>query len=324
MSNIEPNDLRDEAIEITTFVPRDIELIDPEWHGPRETLRPVRRPRKWLPIFLFVATCGSTFFVGMLIGNLGPNAPMAGLLLNGLQYSVAVMSILLAHEMGHYLVARYHRVPASLPYFIPMPIPPLGTMGAVIVQGRGVADRRQMFDIAIAGPLAGLVLAIPIACFGMAETHKSVMEPGNGGYVLGDPLVMQWMKEHFHGPVAKNEDVAITPLLMAGWVGIFVTALNLIPIGQLDGGHLLYCLIGRRAHRVAIGMLLFAIAWMVYTGNVGYMLIVVLLIVFGPRHPPTANDYVSLGRARIVAGWLTLAFIIIGFTPVPITFLGPP
>lgn len=316
------DEYRDDAAELTTFVAKDAELIDPRRNGHGRPAPPAR-PRRWLPMFLFVATCFSTWLVGAL--GFRPIDAGVGLtgqhVLDGLRYSAAVMSILLAHEMGHYLLARFHRVPASLPYFIPMPISPFGTMGAVIVQGRGVADRRQMFDIAVAGPLAGLVLALPIAWFGMAETQKDVVEPGKVSYVLGDPLVMQWMKEHFHGPVAENEDVLLTPLLMAGWVGIFVTALNLIPIGQLDGGHLLYCLVGRHAHRVAIGLLLAAVGWMIYTRNEAYILLAVLLMIFGVRHPPTADDRIPLGSGRVLLGWLTLAFIVIGFTPVPFTVL---
>ena len=120
----------------------------------------------------------------MAAGDVAPAAALSGYLMNVLSYSVAVMSILLAHEMGHYLTARYHRVPASLPYFIPMPFSPLGTMGAVIVQTRGVADRRQMFDIAVAGPLAGLVLALPIAWFGMAEAQTIVHSSSNLGNTI--------------------------------------------------------------------------------------------------------------------------------------------
>jgi membrane-associated protease RseP (regulator of RpoE activity) len=320
MSDMEREETRAEPVEITTFVADDAELIDPNWNGSNQPVVP-RRPRKWLPLFLFVATCFSTCFAyTVFIGGIPASGPTLSTLFPGLKYSAAVLSILMAHEMGHYLAARFHRVPASLPYFIPMPISPLGTMGAVIVQGRGVADRRQMFDIAIAGPLAGLVLALPAAWYGMAETQTLTIPPTAGNVmVFGDPIIMQWMKEYFHGPMAANQDVMLTPLLMAGWVGIFVTALNLIPIGQLDGGHILYCLIGRRAHRVALGLLLFAVGWMVYTSSPNYILLIVLLFVFGPKHPPTANDAVPLGPLRVALGWLTLAFIVIGFTPNPIS-----
>ncbi len=326
---MEPEGKQDEPLEITAFVPRQVDLIDSNGvhrlsldYAGTPAVR--RRPRKWLPIFLFIATCASTWLAGTQVSPNLLAAELTTYILSGFRYAVPVMLILLAHEMGHYLQTRRYGVPASLPYFIPMPISPLGTLGAVIVQGRGVADRKQMFDIAISGPLAGLVLALPIAYFGMQETEKVTFQPGQDTLVFGDPLIVEWMKTHFHGPLAENEDVRLTPLLLAGWVGILVTALNLIPIGQLDGGHILYCIIGRRAHRVAIGLLLASVAWMWQTDNYGYVLIVILLILFGPRHPPTADDTVPLGLPRVMLGWLTLAFIVVGFTPVPISKVQPP
>ncbi|MBT4865197.1 MAG: site-2 protease family protein [Planctomycetaceae bacterium] len=324
MSDMEREETRDEPVEIRTFVAAEPELIDPGFDAASHP--PVaRRPRRWLPLFLFVATVLSTWFAGIFYAADPPlGSPFVDFVLEGLRYSVAVMSILLAHEMGHFLAARIHRVPASLPYFIPMPISPLGTMGAVIVQGRGVADRRQMFDIAIAGPLAGLVLALPIVWFGLVDSKTVPKVPVDGvAFIFEDPLVMQWMIEHIHQGISENETVRLSPLIMAGWVGILVTALNLIPIGQLDGGHILYCLIGRRAHKVAMGLLLFAVAWMIYTNSLNYILLVILLFVFGPKHPPTADDSIPLGPVRVAMGWLTLAFIVIGFTPNPISQVGP-
>jgi membrane-associated protease RseP (regulator of RpoE activity) len=316
---MEQEETRVEPVEITTFVADDAELIDPNWNGGNQPVVP-RRPRKWLPLFLFVATCFSTCFAyTVFIGGIPASGPTLSTLLPGLKYSAAVLSILMAHEMGHYLAARFHRVPASLPYFIPMPISPLGTMGAVIVQGRGVADRRQMFDIAVAGPLAGLVLALPVLWLGV-ERATIQASPRAGEIVFGMPLLVKFMFEHARPELMEaGKAIADNPLLMAGWVGIFVTALNLIPIGQLDGGHILYCMIGRRAHRVAMGLLLFAVGWMVYTSSPNYILLIVLLFVFGPKHPPTANDAVPLGPLRVALGWLTLAFIVIGFTPNPIS-----
>lgn len=288
--------------------PQIVELIDPaeaENFEPERfrPLRPVSRPvrsRKKLALFLFLATCLSTFLAG------GP------------VYAVAVMLILTAHEMGHYLQSRRYHVPASLPYFIPMPFTPLGTMGAVIVQGGHVADRKQLFDIAITGPLAGLVLALPISWFGLLQSHIAPLSPNYNGFVFGDPLIFRWMAELIHGPIGPNEQIVTPPLAFAGWVGIFVTALNLIPIGQLDGGHILYALIRRRAHWVARGLLLGAVGYMISTGDYSYSLMVILLFLIGPSHPPTRDDTVPLGRFRIILGWLTLAFIVIGFTPRPI------
>lgn len=325
MSEREP--LADEPI----FEPVEVILLD-------QQRRPVRRPRRApaerrirLSLILFACTCVSTFVVGAIGGEFFPDprffAAVWGLIgkigawplvVKGLSYSVPVMGILLFHEMGHYLQARRHHVPASPPFFIPMPLSPFGTMGAVILQGAGVADRRQMFDIAISGPLAGLVLAIPIAWYGVTQSTLAAVEPGAMTRVYGDPLILTWMCDIVHGPRPENVEVVLNPMLFAGWVGIFITALNLIPIGQLDGGHILYCLVGRQAHTVAMTFLTGSLVYMVWTGNYSYMFIVLLLMFFGPLHPPTADDSVPLGPLRTILGWLTLGFIIIGFTPTPI------
>lgn len=304
-------------------VPVHNRLVPNDTHDPHLTHVPRWKLRH---LVLFVLTCLSTFYVGAF----GPVPPWlleeylritgqswSEAIINGLTYSSAVMAILFAHEMGHYLQARRYHVAASPPYFIPMPLTPFGTMGAVIVQYSGYADRKKLYDIAISGPLAGLVLALPIAWWGIQQSVVQVIPPNYKGMIYGDPLVMEWMYELVHGPLAKNEEVVINPLLFAGWVGIFITALNLIPVGQLDGGHILYSLIGKRAHTVAMLVLGGGMAYMVYTGSYQYTLIIVLLLFMGPRHPPTANDNEELGWFRILLGWLTLAFIFIGFTPNP-------
>jgi Zn-dependent protease len=245
-------------------------------------------------------------------------------LLNGLIFSGGVLAILVCHEMGHYLQARRYGVPASWPYFIPMPFSPFGTMGAVIVQQAGVADRKSMFDIAITGPLAGLVVALPLAWWGIQHSEVVTPEPGQIVHGYGDPLILKWIVRHFFGPLEPNQDVLLNPLLFAGWVGVFITALNLIPIGQLDGGHILYCLLRRKAHGVARGLFFIAagvVAWSSFFGDGAYatwFLMLMLLWMMGTRHPPTSDDNVPLGTFRVLLGWLTLMFIVVGFTPRPI------
>lgn len=246
-------------------------------------------------------------------------------LTGGLKYSVALMAILTAHEMGHFLQARRYGVPASWPWFIPMPLPPLGTMGAVIVQSSGYADRKQMFDIGITGPLAGLVIAIPITIWGLQDSRIANIEAFGGGMTFGNPLLLQWLAEwHFGKPLLPNEDIMLTPLLHAGWVGILITALNLIPIGQLDGGHILYGLIRRKADKFSVPLLWFAVIWTLTTGNWNYSAMIFLMMMMGARHPPTRDDSVPLGIVRTVLGWLTLSFVLIGFTPTPFSFPKPP
>ena len=238
--------------------------------------------------------------------------------LSGVMYSIPLMSILLCHEMGHYLLSVRHRVPASFPYFIPLPLPPLGTMGAVILQGRGVATRRQMFDIAVAGPIAGLVITIPVLLLGIYQSGYKTIVP-SGGLEFGEPLLLQWLIHWIHGPGLPGQSFLITSLGLAGWVGVFITAMNLLPVGQLDGGHILYTLIGRKAHVVAMLVIVAGVAMMTIQGTYTFTLLLILLMVTGLRHPPTANDAEPLGTGRAILGWLTLSFLIIGFTPTPIS-----
>jgi len=341
----QPEPVADGSVPVRTVPADQVFLLgEPESRPVSSTaLHPApRRSRSRLALILFLLTCLSTFLTGLII--LGqPLFPTVlefldvrflryfmknfpAHLVTGLVYSGCVMGILGAHELGHYLQARRYGVPASFPFFIPFPISPFGTMGAVIVQQSGVADRKSMFDIAISGPLAGLVVALPVTYFGIVGAK--VIEISGPGPAYGDPLLLKWMYAAILGPIPAGSDVAIdyNPMLFAGWVGIFITALNLIPIGQLDGGHILYCLIGRRAHYVARALFLTAATVVVYSiafgdgDYMGWSLMLFLIWMFGTRHPPTANDRMKLGPVRVVLGWLTLMFIIIGLTPTPMYF----
>jgi len=277
--------------------------------------RKIRRMYPWA-FFLFFAACASTWYIG---GQTATGFDKTA----GLTYSAAVMGILIAHELGHYLQALRYGVPASPPMFIPMPLPPLGTMGAVILQGAGFANRKVLFDIAISGPLAGLVVALPVVWWGLQDSTVMTIKPSQTALIFGDPLILEWMYELQHGVLAPNQEVVLNPLLHAGWVGIFITAVNLVPVGQLDGGHILYTLIGRKAHWVAYGIIIGAVVWMVATGNPTFMLMILLLWGFGLRHPPSSDDSVSIGGFRTILAWLTLAFVPIGFTPVPFMVMEP-
>ena len=257
------------------------------------------RRRILLPVLLFAATCVSTWLVG------------------GYAFSLPLMITLLAHELGHFLQARRYGVPASLPYFIPMPPSPIGTMGAVIVMQPGRGDRRALFDIAVTGPLAGLIPAILFSIVGLQRSQIIQMAEQPVGLILGEPLFFRLLAYFTFGPLPEGQDIALHPVAYAGWVGIFITALNLIPIGQLDGGHILYALLLRRAHLVAQALLLAAVIGVVVWGYWGWMLMIVLLMLMGPVHPPTANDHVPLGTGRVILGWASLCFVPLGFTPMP-------
>lgn len=314
---------------------RPLEITEFE---PEPPFRP--SPRVWrLSILLFSLTCLTTFYIGAtchggmialdtIILTLWHGGPQRGPLLrhlvwSGASYSVPLMGILLLHELGHFLQARRYGVPAIPPMFIPMPFYPFGTMGAVIVQSPHHADRKALFDIAISGPLAGLCLALPVAWWGISLSKTAVLDGAQGAQIFGDPLILKWMITAVHGPLGPNEDVIINPVLMAGWVGVFITALNLTPIGQLDGGHILYCLIGRRAHFVALAFVVMVVAYMVMSKYWAFSVMLMLILMMGIRHPPTTDDRVPLGPFRVVAGWLTLAFLVIGINPRPIDFREP-
>ncbi len=266
---------------------------------------PTPTRRQWrIAGILFVLTLLSTFVMG------GP------------VYALAVMFMLTTHELGHYIQSRRYRVAASLPFFIPMPISPIGTMGAVIIMRERIAHTKALFDIGISGPLAGLVPSLAFTVIGVSQATIAPIPTDRATLAFGEPLLFQWIAHAFHGPIPDGQSLWLGPFGMAGWVGIFITALNLLPIGQLDGGHILYALLGRRAHTVAMGLLGAAVVAVIVSGNWGWSLAIGLLMLMGPKHPPTLDDSVPLDPGRRILGWATLAFVIIGFTPTPMWFEG--
>ena len=284
-----------------------------------------RRELRW-PLILFALTCASTYSVGAVWSDPfafagPPGSILLALITNvrcGIAYMAAVMSILLAHEMGHFLQAVRYGVPASLPIFLPLPITPLGTLGAVI-RLRGLqANRKELFDIGLTGPLAGLVLAAPMAWIGIRTAD--VVPYDADGFSFGSPLLFKllvgWLR-----PEVGSASLLIhhaNPLLMASWVGMLVTGLNMLPIGQLDGGHVTYALLGKQAHWLARLMIFAVCVFIIYERQYGWSLMLALVVFFGIHHPPTANDRAELGRWRTVLGWVSLAIPIFCLTPFPV------
>ena len=267
---------------------------------------PAPRPRRLrLPILLFVATCLSTFWAG-----LGLHKSLDGWV-EALLYAGPLMFILICHEAGHFIQAHRYGVHTSYPFFIPMPFGPLGTIGAVIGMEPRIGNRRALFDIGITGPLAGLVPTLIFCVVGLSLSQYVV-----GRDTFADPPVLRMLAHFVLGPMPQGQVIQTHPMAFAGWVGLLLTAVNLIPIGQLDGGHVLYALLRRKSHYVATPLLLAAMV-MVLTGYWWWWLMVFLMVLMGARHPPTADDNVPLGPVRIVLGWLTLAFVLVGFTPDP-------
>lgn len=292
---------------------------------------PPTRPRRnvIVPGVLFAATCVSTFLAGMQgfsfqesMISLALSQPLVflGELAQrwqaGLTYMLAVMAILLAHEMGHFLQAVRYRVPASLPFFIPMPFTPLGTMGAVIGMEKSTADRRQLFDIGLSGPLAGLVVAIPVTCWGILRA-QIVEVPPPGTLSFGDPLIFKLLVPLLRPGATFDTELYLNPLLMAGWVGMLITGLNMFPISQLDGGHVIYALFGRYSWLMVRAVLVGCIAAIVYWQLYVWTVMFVLVVLIGIDHPRTANDRAPLGWWRWTLGLASLAIPVLCFVPNP-------
>jgi membrane-associated protease RseP (regulator of RpoE activity) len=290
-----------------------------------------RGRRKRLPLVLFLLTCVSTCLAGatgwmpaeyLLTAVFGQDAmPLRRALIShwadGLIYMVCVLGILLTHEMGHFLAAVWHRIPASLPFFLPLPISMVGTMGAVIALDGRRADRRQTFDIGLAGPLAGLIVAMPILWLGIQKLDPRI--PAHGQFTLSSPLAAQLMTRSAASgaePVAEVWYSQLNPYFMAGWVGLLITGLNMLPVSQLDGGHVLYTVLGRRiAHWFARGFMAVAAGYIVWLGAWMWLPMMLIVLLIGTDHPPTRDDRVPLGWYRLVLGGLALLIPVFCFSP---------
>jgi len=311
--------------------------------------------RTWINVVLYVLTILSTLYVGTLNSGAVPENldqgqaflwPLTHLWL-GWPFALSLMVILTGHELGHYFTGRHFKVPVTLPYFIPFPLPPLGTMGAFIQMKGQATDRRQMLAIGVAGPLAGFILAVPILILGLSMSHVepwNLPPPGMSSMLEGSSILYLLLKFAMFGqilpgsgvppetlaaalregaaalfgtvPIGSGYDVIISPVALAGWAGLLVTALNLLPVGQLDGGHVLYSLIGRKARLLTwpiIGLclvmgLLFWQGWFLWAG---------LIFLFGQGHPDPLDDITRLNvRGKVVAVVMLLVFVLT-FTPLP-------
>jgi Zn-dependent protease len=292
------------------------------------------RERYWLHAILFVLTFLTTTTVGArlaysfdrnrpifldedLIGVLtgfGHTITHPMQLLSGLPFSITLLTILLAHEMGHYLTCRYYKIDASLPYFLPAPTL-IGTLGAFIRIRSAIYYKRQLFDVGIAGPIAGFVFVIPALAIGLAFSKVIPGIAVQGDLVFSTPGILRIL-EALVFPGISPADIYLHPIARAAWVGIFATALNLLPIGQLDGGHILYSFIGDR-HRKLSKVFVAALVPMSYF-SISWLLWAVLLFFFGLKHP-TIYDGAQMGRGRTKLGLLALVMFIVCFSLAPIS-----
>ena len=251
-----------------------------------------------IKIILFLLTIASTYFV------------------QGFAYSFALMTILLSHEMGHYFTSRHYGIPATLPYFIPFPLSPFGTFGAIIKMKGFITNKRALFDIGVAGPLAGFIVATPFIIMGIKWSTIEVISPGTPFIQLGDPLIFRILQRLLIGEIPPGSDIVLHPFGYAGWVGLFVTALNLLPVGQLDGGHVLYAVFGERSKWVFM-VVITALGLTAIFYNPGWLLLVILLIIFGMRHPQPLDTETGLDTPRKVLAFVILLIFLLSFTPAP-------
>ncbi len=293
-------------------------------------VRPFPPPpqRVWLHVVLLGLTLVTTTLFGALAFADVPTAARNGSPLDllthpafiraGLSFSLPLLFILLVHEMGHYLACRHHRLDATLPFFLPVPFG-IGTFGAFIRIKSPLRAKRELLDVGAAGPLAGFLAALPVLWLGIAASQPTPVLPETGLLIFGEPLAFKLLARVIHPQLALGGDLYLHPTGFAAWFGLFATALNLLPFGQLDGGHVTYALFGRLQRRMSWPMLLALVAlgfqW------TGWWLWAVIALVMGVRHPWMPDEAAPLDPRRRLIAWICLAVFALCFTPEPIRII---
>ena len=297
--------------------------------APAPAAAPQRKERWWLHGLLLLITLGTTSWAGAgfainfrpsLLGTGATSAEVFAHLLEGaLSFSLPLLAILIAHEAGHYVVCRRYGIDASPPYFIPFPSL-VGTMGAFIRIREPIRDKKQLFDMAVAGPIAGFAVAVPLLAWGVSHSRVNpVPALGDGTVIFQYPILVQLFQKVLVGATYTSIDVIEHPVFLAAWFGLFVTALNLLPLGQLDGGHAVYAVFGRFQRFLAIPLLVvLAVLGLKWPG---WWVWVLFTLFTGIRHPPVLNEDEPLDdRRKLVAAAVLLIFVLC-FAPVPIEIL---
>jgi membrane-associated protease RseP (regulator of RpoE activity) len=309
-----------------------VHVLDPA-PPPREVyvIHPPRR-RYWLHLLLFLATVFTTLVVGARLEyNFASALPQfqsdadlfplrwaleqPARLILGIPFSVTLLGILLAHEMGHFVYAQRNHVYATLPFFLPAPTL-IGTMGAFIRIRSPIRTRAALFDIGIAGPIAGFVVALPVLCFALPMSHPTVVSASDSGLVLGFPLIFDlgWRLLHPHAALALTQ-LSLSPIAIAAWVGMFATSLNLLPGGQLDGGHIVYAL-SPRWHKTISRLTVLALVPMAVFWWAGWLVWAFLLLLSLMRHPPVP-EYPPLDAKRKLLSISALLMFVLTIIPAP-------
>lgn len=269
-------------------------------------------------IFLFILTLFSTLIAGALYTGIDLLKEPEKIY-KGLPFALTLMTILLVHELSHYFASKKHHTKATLPYFIPAPTI-IGTFGAFIKMKSPIMTRKALIDIGASGPIAGFIISLIVSMIGLYLSKVVAIGETKGAFGLGDSLLFRFLSIMILNYQPGFQDIALHPVAFAGWIGLFVTSLNLIPVGQLDGGHIAYALLGEKHFLlsnilIVIMVLLGLLLWE------GWTIWAVLLIILGRRHPPVLQWEVPLDTKRRFIGWVSLTIFIFTFIPVPFKIL---
>jgi len=282
----------------------------------RAAASPRKKPSITVNVVLFICTVATTILAGALQQGVHPLQDPTQML-KGLPFSAALLFILIAHEMGHFLTSKYYRIDASLPYFIPAPTL-IGTFGAFIKMRSPVMNKRVLLDVGANGPLAGLLVTIPILAVGLKLSEvRELADPLAEGMTLGTSIILSVMTSLILGNLPDTHQVILHPLGFAGWIGLLVTSMNLIPVGQLDGGHIAYAMFGRRTRHISRAVLLGMLVLGIWASSMWLMWALILFLLLGVRHPAPLDYDVPLDRRRRILGMCMLAIFVLTFVPVP-------
>ncbi|MBN2280563.1 MAG: site-2 protease family protein [Candidatus Marinimicrobia bacterium] len=285
---------------------------------------PLRKPNPWVNLALFLTTVVTTIFAGTLLENKNP-LESPGNLVYGLPFSLTLLLILGSHEMGHYLFARKNKVDVSLPYFIPAPTI-IGTFGAVIKMRSPIYDKRALIEIGAAGPIVGFFVAVPAYIIGLVYSEILPVTEVEGGIQLGDSLLTKFLAFLVYPNIPEGHEIYIHSIGFAAWIGMIVTMLNLLPVGQLDGGHILYAILGEKHKRVgyaALALIATLGILLTLTGTPGYnwLLWAALVLIFiRVKHPPVYNSHMPIPEIHKIICLFAFLIFILTFIPVPFKF----
>jgi len=272
-----------------------------------------RESKKWINVLLLIITFLTTLMAGALQQGINPVAPITNLF-KGLPFSLSIMIILGSHELGHYLMAIKNNVDATLPYFIPAPHM-LGTFGAVIKMRSPIRDKNALIEIGAAGPIVGFIFSTIAILIGLSLSKVATIS-GNEGIILGDSILIKLLTKLYFADLTEGKDVLLNPIAFAGWIGYFITAINLLPVGQLDGGHILYALVGEK-NRI-IGYVTFGIVILLtplWIGWAFWAMMIFLVIKF--KHPPPLDGISPLSKKHKIIGIISLIIFLLTFVPAP-------